>query len=64
MKVTQFYDLFEKHKNAGFPEPTLITLAPTPEPTPIPKQDILDYVRWEIGSEVSLADQQNAKHSS
>ena len=63
MKVTQFYDLFEKHKNAGFPEPTLITLAPTPEPTPIPKQDILDYVRWEIGSEVSLADQQNARHA-
>ena len=40
------------------PTPTL-----TPTPTPIPKQDILDYVRWEIGSEVSLADEQNAKHA-
>ena len=40
------------------PTPTL-----TPTPTPIPKQDILDYVRWEIGDEVSLADQQNARHA-
>ena len=30
------------------PTPTL-----TPIPTPIPKQDILDYVRWEIGDKVS-----------
>ena len=30
------------------PTPTL-----TPTPTPIPKQDILDYVRWEIGDKVS-----------
>ncbi len=38
------------------PEPTS-TLTPTPTitptPTPIPKQDILDYVRWEIGDKVS-----------
>ena len=30
------------------PTPTL-----TPTSTPIPKQDILDYVRWEIGDKVS-----------
>ena len=42
------------------PEPTPTI---TPTPTPISKQDILDYVRWEIGSEVSLADQQNARYA-
>ena len=30
------------------PTPTI-----TPTPTPIPKQDMLDYVRWEIGDKVS-----------
>ena len=54
MTVDKFYEVFEEHRAAGFPELTL---------TPIPKQDILDYVRWEIGSEVSLADQQNARHA-
>ena len=44
------------------PTPTPAPTA-TPTPTPIPKQDILDYVRWEIGSEVSLADEQNARYA-
>ena len=46
------------------PEPTYLTPTPThtPEPTP-EKLDALDYVKWEIGDQVSLTDQQNAKYA-
>ena len=54
MTVDKFYEVFEEHRAAGFPELTL---------TPTPKQDVLDYVRWEIGSEVSVADEQNARQA-
>ena len=48
---------------APSPTPTA-TPTPTPIITPTPENlDVLDYVKWEIGSEVSSTDQQNAKYA-
>ena len=45
MTVEDFYELFEEHRAAGFPE---VYIPPS-------------YVKWEIGDEVSEEDRENAK---
>ena len=49
MTVDKFYELFEEHRAAGFPDPA----GPTPTPTPAGAQTVDDYIVWKIGDEVS-----------
>ena len=56
--IEEFYQLFEERRAAGFPRPRCPTLPPL---VTIPGAP--EYIKWEIGSEVSLADQQNARHA-
>ena len=58
MTVEEFYQLFEERRAAGFPRPR----CPTPPPL-VAMPGAPEYIKWEIGSEVSLADQQNARHA-
>ncbi len=45
MTVEEFYDLFEEHRAAGFPDPN--------RPTPTGPQTVDDYIVWKVGDEVS-----------
>ena len=45
MSVDEFYDLFEEHRAAGFPDPN--------RPTPTGPQTVDDYIVWKVGDEVS-----------
>ena len=72
MTAEEFYGLFEEHRAAGFPDPEgpTPTATPTITPTPTPSLPPLvtlpgapEYIKWEIGSEVSLADQQSTRHT-
>ena len=61
MTVSKFYELFEEHRAAGFPDPEgpTPTATPTITPTPTPSLPPLvampgapDYVKWQIGADV------------
>ena len=54
MPVAEFYELFEEHRAAGFPDPNRPTLTPEPGPWDSLLQDpsLPPYVRWEIKQEV------------
>ncbi len=61
MNVGKFYELFEEHRAAGFPDPEgpTPTATPTITPTPTPSLPPLvampgapDYVKWQIGADV------------
>ena len=45
MTVDEFYQLFEAHHAAGFPDPN--------RPTPTGPQAVDDYIVWKVGGEVS-----------
>ena len=45
----EFYELFEAHRAADFPDPA----GPTPTPTPAGAQTVDDYIVWKVGDEVS-----------
>ena len=45
MTVDEFYELFEEHRAAGFPDPN--------RPTPTGPQTVDDYIVWKVGDEVS-----------
>ena len=45
MTVAEFYELFEEHRAAGFPDPN--------RPTPTGPQTVDDYIVWKIGDDVS-----------
>ena len=53
MTIDEFYDLFEEHRAAGFPELDI----PTP---PITMSGAPGYVMWEIGDEVTEDEVQHA----
>ena len=77
MTVEEFYELFEEHRAAGFPEVHIASLAGrptptatpaptptrTPTPTPISKElrDVDGYIVWKIGGEVSPAAEAEAR---
>ena len=45
MTIDEFYDLFEEHRAAGFPDPN--------RPTPTGPQTVDDYIFWKVGDEVN-----------
>ena len=66
MTVDEFYELFEGHRTAGFPEPGVAGPADGPNATPGPFADLLQdpslphYIKWDVGSEVDLLDVESA----
>ena len=54
LTVDEFYDLFEAHRAAGFPETEIRKTPPAPIPvvTPAP----IPYIAWEVGDGVSQSD--------
>ena len=54
LTVDEFYDLFEAHRAAGFPE-TEIRKTP-PEPIPVVTPAPIPYIAWEVGDGVSQSD--------
>ena len=49
MPVEEFYDLFEEHRAAGFPDPN----ASKPKPEATGPYTVGDYIVWKVGDEVS-----------
>ena len=45
MTVAEFYDLFEEHRAAGFPDPN----APAPKPEATGPKSVDDYIVWKVG---------------
>ena len=55
MTVGEFYQLFEEHVAADFPDPN--------RPTPTGPQAVDDYIVWEVGDEVSPAAEAEAREA-
>ena len=59
MTVDEFYDLFEEHRAAGFPDPN----TPAPEPEATGPQAVNDYIVWRVGDEVSPTEEAEARET-
>ena len=55
MPVAEFYELFEEHRAAGFPDPN--------RPTPTGPQTVDDYIVWKVGNEVSATAEAEARET-
>ena len=55
MSVDEFYDLFEEHRAAGFPDPN--------RPTPTGPQTVDDYILWKVGDEVNSTAEAEARET-
>ena len=61
MTLNEFYELFDAHKDAGFPKLAIPKTAPIPEPPPtVPESGsaavALPYIAWEMGEGVLWED--------
>ena len=59
MTVDEFYDLFEEHRAAGFPDPN----APAPELEATGPQAVNDYIVWKVGDEVSPTEEAEVRET-
>ena len=66
MTVAKFYQLFEEHRAAGFPEPGVSQSSVAPMTTPGPFSELLQdpslphYIEWNVGSNVDRSDVESA----